>query len=127
MVVKKLSAEESAQYREKLITLRNRLRGDVVTMTDTALNKNRMEDGPISSAMPIHMADVGTDNFSQEFSLSLMASESNMLELVDDSLERIDKGTYGICEDCGCVIPKARLNAIPYTSLCVKCAELASR
>ena len=110
-------------YRDRLITLRARLRGDVNHMAEAALNKNRMEGNGDLSSMPIHMADIGSDNFEQEFTLSLMQSEEDLLGKIESSLERIEEGTYGTCEECGVRIPKTRLNAIPYADLCVRCAE----
>ena len=122
-----LAVEEISAYKEKLLAIRDRLRGNVTTMTDAALNKNRMEASGDLSTMPIHMADVGTDNFEQEQTLSFMQSESGMLNLVEDALARIKDGTYGICESCECRIPKIRLNFLPYASMCVKCAEVAQQ
>ena len=110
-------------YRERLIVLRARLRGDVTQMADSALKKNRMDASGDLSSMPIHMADIGSDNYEQEFTLSLMETEEDTLEAIEASLERIEDGTYGKCEECGGVIPKTRLNAIPYTPFCIKCAQ----
>jgi len=110
-------------YREKLILLRARLRGDVSAMADAALNKSRSEASGDLSSMPIHMADIGTDNFEQEFTLSLMQNEEQTLDQIESALERIEDGTYGKCEECAARIPKARLNAIPYAAMCVKCAS----
>jgi len=111
-------------YKERLLALRARLRGDVSQMAEAALKKSRSEANGDLSSMPIHMADLGSDNFEQEFTLSLMETEGDTLELIEASLERIEEGTYGQCEECGGKIPKTRLNAIPYASLCVKCASL---
>jgi DnaK suppressor protein len=61
-------------YREKLHAIRARLRGDVSAMAEIALRKSGME-GSDSSAMPIHMAELGSDNFEQEFTLGLMEAE----------------------------------------------------
>jgi len=108
-------------YKERLLSLRARLRGDVTQMAEAALKKNRSEASGDLSSMPIHMADIGSDNFEQEFTLSLMESEESTLEQIEASLERIEDGTYGQCEECGIKIPKTRLNAIPYAMLCVKC------
>ena len=113
---------EMKVYRERLLALRARLRGDVSQMADATLNKPRSEANGDLSSMPIHMADMGTDNFEQEFTLSLMESEEGTLDLIEASLERIEEGSYGQCEECGVKIPKTRLNAIPYAGLCVKCA-----
>jgi RNA polymerase-binding protein DksA len=118
-----MKKDELQEYRERLVQLRARLRGDVSTMADAALNKTRSEANGDLSSMPIHMADIGSDNYEQEFTLSLMQSEENTLELIDSALERIEEGDYGSCTECGGKIPKARLNAIPYTPYCVKCAQ----
>jgi RNA polymerase-binding protein DksA len=114
---------ETKVYKELLLKLRARLRGDVSAMADAALNKTRSEASGDLSSMPIHMADVGTDNFEQEFTLSLMETEETALEQIESALERIEEGTYGVCLDCGGKIPKTRLNAIPFTPFCVKCAS----
>lgn len=114
---------ELAVYRGQLLALRMRLRGDVDQMTEAALKKSRSEANGDLSSMPIHMADIGSDNFEQEFTLSLIENDGGTLALIETSLERIEEGTYGQCEECGVKIPKTRLNAIPYASLCVRCAE----
>ena len=110
-------------YKERLLVLRARLRGDVTQLAEAALKKNRTESNGDLSSMPIHMADIGSDNFEQEFTLSLMENEGVVLEKIQSSLERIEDGTYGECEECGARIPKSRLNAIPYATLCIKCAS----
>ncbi len=114
---------ELQSYKDHLLSLRARLRGDVNQLANSALKKSRSEANGDLSSMPIHMADLGSDNFEQEFTLSLMENEGCTLDKIEASLERIEEGTYGRCEECGAKIPKNRLNAIPYTTLCVRCAE----
>jgi DnaK suppressor protein len=114
---------ELTTYKEQLLILRARLRGDVNQLANAALNKSRTEANGDLSSMPIHMADMGSDNFEQEFTLSLMENDGGTLAQIESSLERIEEGTYGQCEECGVKIPKSRLNAIPYATLCVRCAE----
>jgi RNA polymerase-binding protein DksA len=114
-------------FRERLLALRARLRGDVNQMADAALKKNRTEANGDLSSMPIHMADIGTDNFEQEFTLSLMQTEGGTLQQIEAALERLEEGVYGQCEECGVQIPKARLNAVPYAAMCVKCAARLER
>ena len=123
MAKKKTNQDNMQAFKEKLLAIRDRLRGNVQTMTDVALNKNQMDATGATSSMPIHMADIGSDNFAQEFSLSLAESEQGMLKHVEAALKRIEKGTYGTCEDCEAAIPKARLNALPFADKCVKCAS----
>jgi DnaK suppressor protein len=114
---------EMQVYKDQLLILRARLRGDVDHMADSALRKSRSEANGDLSSMPIHMADIGSDNFEQEFTLSLMENDGGTLTQIEASLERIEEGTYGQCEECGMKIPKSRLNAIPYAILCVRCAQ----
>ena len=88
-------------------------------MEDNALNKDH--DKPTS--MPNHMAELGSGNFDQELTLSLLGSEKDALDQIDGALERIDDGSYGQCETCGAKIPASRLEAIPYAARCVRCAS----
>jgi DnaK suppressor protein len=88
-------------------------------MADAALKQIPTE----TSRMPTHMADLGSDNFDQELMLNLLGSEKDVLDQIDAALERIQDGSYGQCEACGKAIPKARLEAIPYAALCVRCAS----
>lgn len=121
---KKLSATDLETYKNRLVTLRARIRGDVSIMSDGALSLSRSEAAGDLSAMPLHMADIGSDNFEREQTLSFIQSDSQILERIDEALVRIKDGTYGICENCGCAIPKVRLNVLPFTSSCVRCVEL---
>ena len=117
-----MNKREMKVYKQMLLLVRGRLRGDVSAMADAALNKTRSESSGDLSSMPIHMADVGTDNFEQEFTLSLMENDEGTLTQIEAALERIEEGVYGQCVECDAKIPKTRLNAIPYTPYCVKCA-----
>ena len=122
---KRISASELETYKSRLIALRDRIRNDVSTMADGALSQSRSESAGDLSIMPLHMADIGTDNFEQEQTLSFIQSDHATLTLIEEALVRIKDGTYGICEDCGAVIPKVRLNVLPYTASCVHCVNLA--
>jgi DnaK suppressor protein len=118
-----MKKSEAKVYKQLLLSLRARLRGDVNAMANAALKKNGDEPSGEISRMPIHMADIGSDNFEQEFTLSLMETEEGTLDAVENAIEKIEDGIYGECEECGGIISKARLQAIPYTPLCIKCAQ----
>lgn len=105
--------------RERLLALRARIHSDTVQMEDNALNKDHNHN----TSMPNHMAELGSGNFDQEFTLSLMATENNALDQIEAAIERVENGSYGVCETCGEPIPKKRLNAIPYAAQCVQCAS----
>jgi DnaK suppressor protein len=68
----------------------------------------------------LHMADSGTDNFDRDFALSLLSSDQDAVYEIEEALKRIEKNTYGICELTGKAIPKARLEAIPWTRFTVQ-------
>jgi DnaK suppressor protein len=106
-------------HRERLLLLRARLRGDMTQMEDGALNKDRSA----TTNMPNDMAELGTDNFDQELTLSLLGSDKDALDQIDGALKRIEEGSFGQCEECGMKIPEPRLEAIPYAALCVQCAS----
>src|SRR5919106_4751168 len=99
---------ELKAYKERLLALRARLRGDVTQMADAALKKNRMETNGNLSSMPIHMADLGSDAYEQEFTLSLMETEEGTLGAIETALERIEDGTFGVCEECGGALIETR-------------------
>jgi DnaK suppressor protein len=110
-------------YKERLLIVRARLRGDVNALANAALNKTRSEASGDLSAMPIHMADIGSDAYEQEFTLGLMENDEDTLGRIEAALERIEDGVYGSCVECEGRIPKTRLNAIPYTPYCINCAS----
>lgn len=79
--------------------------------------------GSLSDA-PIHIADLGTDAFEQEVSLSLLANDEHILEDIAAALQRIEAGTFGVCTECGKPIGDQRLEAVPYTPHCLECARV---
>ncbi|MFO0907181.1 MAG: TraR/DksA family transcriptional regulator [Isosphaeraceae bacterium] len=115
--------EDTEHYRKQLQTLRARLRGDLDQMTDEALGRNQAEASGNLSSVPLHMADLGTENYDQEFTLGLIENEQATLEQVQEALDRLDAGTFGKCEECGESIAKQRLQYLPYVKHCVQCAR----
>lgn len=107
-----LTSKDIEQFRELLLAKRAQLLGDMKTMKAEALS--RQEAAGDLSSMPIHMADLGTDNYEQEFTLGLIESERGLLREIDAAIKRIDEGTYGLCLATGKPIGKARLKAQPW-------------
>jgi RNA polymerase-binding transcription factor DksA len=118
-----LKKDELESYRDLLLNLRSRLRGDLDQMTDEALRRDAAGGTGNLSNVPLHMADLGTDNYDQEFTLGLIENEQGTLELVNEALSRMEKGTFGQCVDCSELIAKPRLQAIPYARHCIRCAR----
>ncbi|MHC4497958.1 MAG: TraR/DksA family transcriptional regulator [Planctomycetota bacterium] len=121
---RRLTAAEIERFEQMLLEKRREIVGDVNEMQDEALRKSRLDASGDLSSMPIHMADIGTDNYEQEFALELMDSERKLLREIDDALGRIQQGTYGICEGTGKPIPKARLRAQPWARYRVEYARM---
>ena len=118
-----MRARELEAYRKLLLEKRRLLKGDVSTLEKAALEKNRQEASGDLSKMPHDMADVGSDNYEQEFTLGLIETEHATLQDVEEALQRIERNQYGKCVSCGGAIPKARLKAIPHARLCIQCKE----
>ena len=118
-----MKTEDLETYRHSLTKLRARLRGDLDQLTDEALKRNGPESSGNLSNVPLHMADVGTDSFDQEFTLGLIESEATIVEAIDEALRRISGGTFGKCVSCGGMIAKPRLQALPYARHCIDCAR----
>ena len=115
--------EEMESYRQVLLTIRARLRGDLEQLTDEALHRTGAESSGNLSNMPLHMADVGTENYDQEFDLGLIENQQGTLDQIHEALARVDGGSFGICLECDHPIAKPRLQALPYTPYCIECAR----
>jgi len=118
-----LTQSEIEKYKALLWEKRNELLGNVSHMVKDVLK----DDSSELSHVPIHMADLGSDSYEQEFTLELMDSERKIISEIDSALARIEDGTYGICEIGGEPIPKARLTAIPWATCCVACASTSEK
>ncbi len=69
------------------------------------------------------MADQASGNNEVHIQLKLKQTDAKILQAIDEALQRLEKGTYGVCRDCGEMIAEARLNAIPWTRVCIACKE----
>jgi len=122
-----LTTEEIQHFKQLLLAKWREIVGDVSSIENEALKKSRLDAAGDLSSMPIHMADIGTDNFEQEFALGLMDSERKLLAEIVDALKRIDEGVYGICEGTGKPIARARLEASPWARYCIKYATMVEQ
>jgi RNA polymerase-binding transcription factor DksA len=122
-----LTKKELGYFRDLLIEKLKEITGSVNHIEMEALKTSRLDSTGDLSSMPIHMADIGSDNYEQEFALGLMDSERKIVAEIYDALNRIQHGTYGICEGTGEPIPKLRLEGIPWTRYCVKYAEMLEK
>jgi len=123
----KLTAADIEHFKQLLLEKRGEIVNSVSEIKDEALKKSMLDASGDLSSMPIHMADLGTDNYEQEFALGLMDSERKLLQEIDDALLRIQEGTFGICEGTGEQISKARLEAKPWARYCVEYAQMLEK
>ena len=103
---------EWTKYYQNLLELRDQLLKQM-----SGLAKESAQE---MAGYSLHMADSGTDNFDRDFALSLLSSDQDAIYEIEEALKRIEKSTYGICELTGKAIPKARLEAIPWTRFTVQ-------
>lgn len=116
-----MKAVELTQYKKTLLELRQKLVENVNFMEDEALGKSGQEASGDLSNVPIHMADVGTDNYDRDLTIGLIQNGEEELRAIDDALERIGNKTFGSCEECGKKVSKVRLDALPYVKNCIEC------
>ena len=122
-----LTVKELDYFKNILLLKRRELIGDVNSIENEALKKSRLDAAGDLSSMPIHMADMGTDNFEQEFSLELMDGERKLLNEINFALQRIFDGKYGLCEGTGKEISKLRLEANPWAKYCIEYATMVEK
>lgn len=122
-----LTKEQIEHFHQLLLEKRREIIGDVHSIESETLKKSRLDATGDLSSMPIHMADMGTDNFEQEFALDLMDSERRLLEEINAALARINTGEYGICSGTGKTIPRTRLEANPWAKYCVEYATMLEK
>jgi RNA polymerase-binding transcription factor DksA len=113
-----LSAKELREFKDVLLKKRAQLTGDVERLASETLNRKGPGYGEQSS-MPIHMADLGSDNWEQDFTIGLIANEEAVVREIDEALERIAARTYGICVATQKKIGLARLRAKPWARYCI--------
>ena len=121
-----MNKKDSQRFKDLLLVLKARIRGDVEQLTDEALAGH---DGAAGQNSPTHIAELGTDAYEQDFALRFVENDQEVLDEIEAALVRIDSGTYGVCQSCleagrapsKSQIPKTRLKAIPYARNCIEC------
>jgi len=111
---RKLSKKELKKYEDLLWELRDRITDEISFLSGDNVNRSKNHGGGDIARNGGDAGDQGSANFDREFALSLMSSEQDVVYEIDQALQRIKDGTYGICEMTGNRIEKERLKAIPY-------------
>ena len=118
-----INKKDAKIFKELLLKKRDALIKGIDHIANDALKTSQRDAAGDLSAYSLHMADMATDNYDREFSLGLADKEQNILNRINDALEKIESGTFGLCELCEKKISKVRLKAVPYAELCVPCQQ----
>jgi len=116
-----LTEHDCKRYREQLLSLSKRLSGGVAQLEAEALRSK--EAGQPGLDAPAHQADRAVREAEDDVVRTLLTSEGQILADVRVALTHLDDGTFGLCEQCGHQIGKARLDALPYARHCQRCAR----
>lgn len=108
-------------FQKRLVAEKDRLEEEI-----RASNRFNMEEPLANSVQELsaydnHPADLGSETFEREKDLALWNNTHELLQRINEALDHMDKGIYGVCEDCGREIDPERLEAVPYTTLCIHC------
>jgi RNA polymerase-binding protein DksA len=120
---KKIDKKTAKFYKVLLLEKREELVGGITHVSEETLKKSQKDASGDISGYSFHMADVATDNYDREFSLGLASKEMGILHEINSALEKIEEGSFGLCEGCKKAISKIRLKAVPYATLCLKCQK----
>jgi RNA polymerase-binding protein DksA len=126
MATAKLTAQEIADLRARLLEERVELSEQLTTIEDETFAATQSDmSGDVG--LDDESADAGTATFEREKDLSIENNVRDLLQKIDRAITRMEDGTYGICSRCGRPIEKARIKALPYVDLCIKDAQARSR
>lgn len=110
------------KYYESLLALREKVTQQLEFHSSEALNIN--ENAGEKNGMSTHMADLGSDNFLHDMELAMITNEGDVVEMIDEAIQRLIRNEYGKCMDCLVKISSARLEAKPYAMFCIKCKSI---
>jgi RNA polymerase-binding transcription factor DksA len=121
-----MNARAIEKYRRRLLELVQR-HSDGVTRQGDSLHGLGGESGGGLSNAPLHLADLGNAHHEEEVNMALMETEERLLAECNAALDRIDAGTFGLCQRCFEKVPPARLNAFPAASYCLSCSQIVEK
>lgn len=105
------------EYYNALMDAYNQVSRNIRVRSGEVLDRSSADKRGVTT----HMADVSSDSASHEIGLRQLSEDGDVLTLIEDALERLSKGQYGRCQDCGEMISEARLKVRPYAVFCIKC------
>lgn len=124
---KKLTKKQLEHFKEKLLEERKRVLEEMDELQATNLKQSISEASGENSRYSYHLGDVASLSYGREFSMGLAERQQKYLEQVDEALQRIEEGTYGICKVTGEMIAVERLEEVPVAKYSVKGKEIMER
>jgi len=109
--------------KKRLLVERERLENELHEIVERTSHSSDLEQVTEISTYDDHPADLASETFEREKDLALESNIQALLEKVNTALEKLDEGTYGICDACAVEINPNRLEALPWASLCLICQD----
>ena len=123
----KAMGKDLEKFRRRLLEERERLEAELQEIEQRTARISESERANELSAYEDHPADLASETFEREKDLAIGESVESLLNQVITALEKIERGTYGECDACGRPIKKARLQALPFATLCLECQDRMER
>jgi DnaK suppressor protein len=122
-----VTEKDYKEFEQRLLAERQKILKEMGHLENTVLKVNQRDSAGDLSGYSFHMADVGTDAMEREKAFMFASNEGALLKEIDEALRKVYGGEFGVCENCGRPIARARLEAMPYARLCLSCKELEER
>jgi RNA polymerase-binding protein DksA len=116
-----MNKTELNHFKKILLAKREEILHNLGKLKEQEMTSTVKDAAGENSAYSFHMADVGTDNMEREKAFFFATQEGRFLYHIEQAIERIEKGTYGLCHECSKPIGKERLEAVPHARLCITC------
>lgn len=116
-----LSKSKIKKYRKLIEKKKKALLKELDYLESSSMNSTITESTGDISSYSYHMADQGTDAMEREKAFLFASREGRFLYHLNQAIERIDKGEYGKCENCGKQISDDRLSVVPHARFCIAC------
>jgi DnaK suppressor protein len=122
-----VTEKDFKEFEQRLLAERQKILKEMGHLENTVLKVNQRDSAGDLSGYSFHMADVGTDAMEREKAFMFASNEGALLKEIDEALRKVYGGEFGVCEECGRPIARARLEAMPYARLCLSCKEREER
>lgn len=116
-----MNRKDLKHFKELLESRRALVQDKLGQLEETTASASRRDSGGELSSYPTHMPDQGTEAMDREMAFHFVSLDGNYLHHIEQALERVEEGSFGVCRLCDEEIGRDRLEAVPHTTLCIKC------